>query len=128
MSKSSVIKQLKAWQPDAQEISADVYRVTFNLESGRQQAAYLQFLPYLGTDFLKISTPIAAKGNLSFEDVAAWAAVRSPFAVIDGGRTWSLATVIPLTEVDFNTIIEATLALQLQGDFFEEEITGSDDW
>lgn len=128
MSKSSVINQLKAWQSDAQEVSVDVYRVTLELESGRQQAAYLQFIQYLGSDFVKISTPIAAKGNLRFEDVAAWAAERSPFAVIDGGRTWSLATVIPLNEVDFNTIIEATLALQLQGDFFEEEITGSDDW
>jgi hypothetical protein len=44
MSKSSVIKQLKAWQPDAQEVSVDVYRVTLELESGRQQAAYLQFM------------------------------------------------------------------------------------
>ena len=128
MSKSSVIKQLKAWQPDTQEISADVYRVTFKFEGGRQQAAYLQFMQYLGSDFVKISTPISLKGNLSFEDVDAWAAERSPFPVIDGGRTWSLATLLPLSEIAFNTIIEATLALQLQGDYFEEEITGADDW
>jgi hypothetical protein len=91
-------------------------------------AAYLQFMQYLGSDFVKISTPISLKGNLSFEDVAAWAAERSPFPVIDGGRTWSLATLLPLSEIAFNTIIEATLALQLQGDYFEEEITGADDW